>query len=146
MLLSADFGCDAEQIPSSGLTERCEFQSVDHPVRIWILPLERIKNIARVCIAPRDFSTGSLPRSGIEEIAVPDIFFEHDRLFRFRPIGIMENKTHQFAFRGEHDTVQNIHKLTKELADSHPDTLNIEYEEADTQIEEIFRNDTEEQS
>ena len=41
---------------------------------------------------------------------------------------------------------ERIRKLKKELADSHPDTLNIEYEEADTQIEEIFRNDTEEQS
>ena len=31
-----------------------------------------------------------------------------------------------------------IRKLTKELADSHPDTLNIEYEEADLNIDEIF--------
>ena len=31
-----------------------------------------------------------------------------------------------------------IRKLTRELADSHPDTLNIEYEEADLNIEEIF--------
>jgi len=33
---------------------------------------------------------------------------------------------------------ERIRKLTKELADSHPDTLNIEYEEADMPIEEIF--------
>lgn len=31
-----------------------------------------------------------------------------------------------------------IRKLTRELADSHPDTLNIEYEEADLNIDEIF--------
>jgi len=33
---------------------------------------------------------------------------------------------------------ERIRKLTKELADSHPDTLNIEYEEADMPIEDIF--------
>ena len=33
---------------------------------------------------------------------------------------------------------ERIRNLTKELADSHPDTLNIEYEEADMPIEEIF--------
>lgn len=33
---------------------------------------------------------------------------------------------------------ERIRRLTKELADSHPDTLNIEYEEADMPIEEIF--------
>ena len=32
-----------------------------------------------------------------------------------------------------------IRKLTRELADSHPDTLNIEYEEADLNIDEIFK-------
>ncbi len=31
-----------------------------------------------------------------------------------------------------------IRKLTRELADSHPDTLNIEYEEADLNSDEIF--------
>lgn len=31
-----------------------------------------------------------------------------------------------------------IRKLTRELADSHPDTLNIEYEEGDLNIDEIF--------
>ena len=36
-----------------------------------------------------------------------------------------------------------IRKLTKELADTHPDTLNIEYEEADMPIEEIFDDGTE---
>ena len=41
-----------------------------------------------------------------------------------------------------------IRKLTRELADSHPDTLNIEYEEADLNIEEIFEEpaDDEKQS
>ena len=33
---------------------------------------------------------------------------------------------------------ERIRRLTKELADSHPDTLNIEYEEADLQFEQIF--------
>ena len=33
---------------------------------------------------------------------------------------------------------ERIRKLTKELADSHPDTLNIEYEEADMPLEQIF--------
>ena len=33
---------------------------------------------------------------------------------------------------------ERIRKLTKELADSHPDTLNIEYEDADLNIDEIF--------
>lgn len=33
---------------------------------------------------------------------------------------------------------ERIRKLTKELAASHPDTLNIEYEEADLPIQEIF--------
>ena len=37
-----------------------------------------------------------------------------------------------------------IRKLTKELADSHPDTLNVEYEEADLPIEEIFEEPEEE--
>lgn len=36
-----------------------------------------------------------------------------------------------------------IRKLMKELADSHPDTLNIEYEEADLPLEEIFEEDKE---
>lgn len=31
-----------------------------------------------------------------------------------------------------------IKKLTRELADTHPDTLNIDYEEADLAVEEIF--------
>ena len=33
---------------------------------------------------------------------------------------------------------ERIRRLTKELAESHPDTLNIEYEEADLQFEQIF--------
>ena len=33
---------------------------------------------------------------------------------------------------------ERIRKLTKELADTHPDTLNIEYEEADAQIDTLF--------
>ena len=33
---------------------------------------------------------------------------------------------------------ERIRKLTKELGASHPDTLNIEYEEADMKLEEIF--------
>ena len=33
---------------------------------------------------------------------------------------------------------ERIRRLTKELADSHPDTLNIEYEVADLQFEQIF--------
>jgi len=33
---------------------------------------------------------------------------------------------------------ERIRRLTKELADTHPDTLNIEYEEADLQFEQIF--------
>lgn len=33
---------------------------------------------------------------------------------------------------------ERIRKLTKELSNSHPDTLNIEYEEADLNVEEIF--------
>ncbi len=33
---------------------------------------------------------------------------------------------------------ERIKKLTKELGDSHPDTLNIEYESADVNFEEIF--------
>ena len=37
-----------------------------------------------------------------------------------------------------------IRKLTKELADSHPDTLNIEYEDADLPLDEIFDNPEEE--
>ena len=36
-----------------------------------------------------------------------------------------------------------IRKLMKELADTHPDTLNIEYEEADLPLEEIFEEDKE---
>ena len=36
-----------------------------------------------------------------------------------------------------------IRKLKKELADTHPDTLNIEYEEADLPLEEIFEEDKE---
>ena len=36
-----------------------------------------------------------------------------------------------------------IRKLMKELADSHPDTLNIEYEEADLPLEEMFEEDKE---
>ena len=35
---------------------------------------------------------------------------------------------------------ERIRKLTKELAVSHPDTLNVEYEEADMNFEEIFDN------
>ena len=33
---------------------------------------------------------------------------------------------------------ERIRKLTRELADSHPDTLNVEYEEADLNLPEIF--------
>lgn len=39
-----------------------------------------------------------------------------------------------------------IRKLTKELADSHPDTLNVEYEEADLPIEEIFEEPEEDKN
>ena len=37
-----------------------------------------------------------------------------------------------------------IRKLTKELADNHPDTLNIEYEEADLPLDEIFKEENKE--
>lgn len=37
-----------------------------------------------------------------------------------------------------------IRKLTKELADSHPDTLNIEYEDADLPLDEIFKEENKE--
>ena len=43
---------------------------------------------------------------------------------------------------------ERIKKLTKELGASNPDTLNIEYEEADMNFEEIFdapKEDTPEQ-
>ena len=39
---------------------------------------------------------------------------------------------------------ERIKKLTKELGAAHPDTLNIEYEEADMNFEEIFDNPKEE--
>lgn len=39
---------------------------------------------------------------------------------------------------------ERIKKLNKELGASHPDTLNIEYEEADMNIEEIFEENKEE--
>ena len=39
---------------------------------------------------------------------------------------------------------ERIRKLTKELGTSNPDTLNIEYEEADMNFEEIFDDPKEE--
>ena len=38
---------------------------------------------------------------------------------------------------------ERIRKLTRELSDTHPDTENIEYEEADMNLEEIFKEDKE---
>lgn len=34
---------------------------------------------------------------------------------------------------------ERIRKLTRELSDSHPDTENVEYEEADLPLDEIFK-------
>ena len=42
------------------------------------------------------------------------------------------------------DIDNRIRKLTKELSDTNPDTLNIDYEEADLNIEEIFDDEEEE--
>ena len=36
---------------------------------------------------------------------------------------------------------ERIRKLTKELGESHPDTLNVEYEDADMNFEEIFEEE-----
>lgn len=36
---------------------------------------------------------------------------------------------------------ERIRKLTKELGESHPDTLNVEYEDADLKFEEIFEDE-----
>ena len=36
---------------------------------------------------------------------------------------------------------ERIRKLTKELGESHPDTLNVEYEDADMNFEEIFEDE-----
>ena len=40
---------------------------------------------------------------------------------------------------------ERIRKLTRELSDTHPDTENIEYEEADMNLEEIFKKEDDEQ-
>ena len=40
---------------------------------------------------------------------------------------------------------ERIRKLTRELSDTHPDTENIEYEEADMNLEEIFKTEDDEQ-
>ena len=40
---------------------------------------------------------------------------------------------------------ERIRKLTRELSDTHPDTENIEYEEADMNLEEIFKEDKEDE-
>ena len=40
---------------------------------------------------------------------------------------------------------ERIRKLTRELSDSHPDTENIEYEEADMNLEEIFKEEKEDE-
>ena len=34
---------------------------------------------------------------------------------------------------------ERIRKLTRELSDTHPDTENVEYEEADLPLDEIFK-------
>ena len=40
---------------------------------------------------------------------------------------------------------ERIRKLTRELSDTHPDTENIEYEEADMNLEEIFKEEKEDE-
>ena len=40
---------------------------------------------------------------------------------------------------------ERIRKLTKELGETHPDTLNVNYEEADMEFEEIFGEEEEEE-
>ena len=36
---------------------------------------------------------------------------------------------------------ERIRKLTRELSDTHPDTENVEYEEADLPLDEIFKEE-----
>ena len=40
---------------------------------------------------------------------------------------------------------ERIRKLTRELSETHPDTQNIEYEDADLVLDDIFKDETKEE-